>query len=78
MQQLRLERDAIERALRREVGDDTPLSKLLDADSDWRGRAQTIALLKEKLLSLHETHAQVQCCPVSHVQTGHTPFSMWI
>lgn len=61
VQQLKLERDAMERALRREMGDDMPLTKLLDAESDWRGRAQTIALLKEKLLSLHETHAQVWC-----------------
>ncbi|BDA42188.1 probable coiled-coil domain-containing protein 13 at N-terminal half [Coccomyxa sp. Obi] len=65
VQQLKLERDAMERALRREVGDDTPLTKLLDADSDWRGRAQTIALLKEKLLSLHETHAQAMGNPSS-------------
>ncbi len=50
----------MEKALRREVGDDTPLTKLLEGDSsDWRGRAQQIALLKERLLSLHEAHAQV-------------------
>ena len=59
VQWLKAERDQIEKALRREVGDDTPLTKLLDADSDWRGRAQQIALLKERLLSLHEAHAQV-------------------
>ena len=59
VQWLKAERDQIEKALRREVGDDTPLTKLLDAGSDWRGRAQQIALLKEKLLSLHEAHAQV-------------------
>ena len=59
VQWLKAERDQIEKALRREVGDDTPLTKLLDADSDWRGRAQQIALLKERLLSLHDAHAQV-------------------
>ncbi|KAK9901584.1 hypothetical protein WJX75_003482 [Coccomyxa subellipsoidea] len=62
-QWLKAERDQIEKALRREVGDDTPLTKLLDADSDWRGRAQQIALLKERLLSLHEAHAQAMGTP---------------
>lgn len=42
------------RALLKEVGDDTPLSKLVEAGSDWRGRAQQISLLKAKVTDLQQ------------------------
>ncbi len=49
MGQLKTERDRLARALSREVGDEVPLEKVLDHDSDWRGRAQQISLLRDKL-----------------------------
>ena len=55
--QLRAERARYEKALRREVGEDVPLQKVLDEASDWRGRAQHITLLQERLLSLQESQA---------------------
>ncbi len=60
--QLRAERARYERALRREVGDDVPLARVLDEASDWRGRAQQITLLQERLLSIQE--AQARPCTV--------------
>ena len=59
MGQLRAERSRYEKALRREVGEDVPLYKVLDEASDWRGRAQQITLLQERLLILQES----QACP---------------
>ncbi len=59
--QLRAERARYERALRREVGEDVPLQKVLDEASDWRGRAQHITLLQERLLSLQESQACPSC-----------------
>ena len=56
--QLRAERARYERALRREVGEDVPLQKVLDEASDWRGRAQHIVLLQERLLSAQESQAR--------------------
>ena len=55
--QLRAERARYERALRRELGGDVPLARALDEASDWRGRAQQISLLQERLLSLQESQA---------------------
>ena len=55
--QLRAERARYERALRRELGEDVPLACALDEASDWRGRAQQISLLQERLLSLQESQA---------------------
>ena len=57
MGQLRAERGRYERALRRELGEDIPLARALDEASDWRGRAQQISLLQERLLSLQESQA---------------------
>ena len=56
MGQLKSDRDRLARALSREVGDDVPLEKVLEEDSDWRGRAQQISLLRDKLreASLHQ------------------------
>ena len=55
--QLRAERARYERALRRELGEEVPLARALDEASDWRGRAQQISLLQERLLSLQESQA---------------------
>lgn len=65
--QLRTERAQYERALRREVGEDVPLQKVLDEASDWRGRAQHITLLQERLLSLQES----QACPSPATHNPH-------
>jgi hypothetical protein len=45
---LKGEGEKLRRALQKEcgLGDDTPLQRLLDETSDWRGRAQEISLLK--------------------------------
>lgn len=48
------ERDKVTRALVKEVGDDTPLTKLVEGGSDWRGRAQQISLLKAKVTDLQQ------------------------
>lgn len=48
------EKDKVTRALLKEVGDDTPLSKLVEAGSEWRGRAQQISLLKAKVTDLQQ------------------------
>ena len=57
--QLRAERARYEKALRRELGEDVPLARALDEASDWRGRAQQISLLQERLLSLQESQASL-------------------
>lgn len=49
MGQLKSERDRFARALLREVGDEVPIERVLDEASDWRGRAQQISLLRDKL-----------------------------
>ena len=48
------ERDKVTRALVKEVGDESPLSKLMEAGSEWRGRAQQISLLKAKINDLQQ------------------------
>ena len=48
------ERDKVTQALVMEVGDESPLSKLIEAGSDWRGRAQQISLLKAKVNNLQQ------------------------
>lgn len=56
--QAAMKRDRAEALLRREVGE--KVAKLLDskvAPSTWRGRAQTIALLRERVRALHEQYA---------------------
>ena len=53
-----MQRDRAEALLQREVGEKA--AKLLDgklASSTWRGRAQTIALLRERVRALHEQYA---------------------
>eukprot|EP00891_Asterochloris_glomerata_P002894 jgi/Astpho2/2894/Aster-x0116 len=56
LSQLRAERDKLERALVREVGSDVPMAKLLaDEGGDWRGRAQQIGLLRDKVRELQES-----------------------
>lgn len=68
--QLRAERARYERALRREVGDDVPLARVLDKASDWRGRAQQITLLQERLLSIQEAQACPLYCACMNVFCG--------
>ena len=58
------------RALVKEVGDETPLSKLVEASSDWRGRAQQISLLKAKVNDLQQ--AQVLLLHVLLLGASHT------
>lgn len=53
------EKDKVTRALLKEVGDDTPLSKLVEAGSDWRGRAQQISLLKAKVTDLQQAQVSM-------------------
>eukprot|EP00899_Mesostigma_viride_P011534 jgi/Mesvir1/20381/Mv12288-RA.1 len=49
---LKQENAKLMRALLREVGEDAVLSKILADDGDWRGRAQQISLLKDKIKEL--------------------------
>lgn len=53
------ERDKVTRALAKEVGDDTPISKVVEGGSDWRGRAQQITLLKAKISDLQQAQVMV-------------------
>ena len=64
LSQLRAERDKLERALVREVGSDVPMAKLLaDEGGDWRGRAQQIGLLRDKVRELQESQVQRAAVP---------------
>ena len=47
------EKEKLARALTKELGEDTPLSKALEG-GDWRGRAQQISLLKTKISELQQ------------------------
>ena len=53
---LKAEKEKLTRALVREVGEETPLSRVLDPQGgqDWRGRAQQISLLKAKISELQQ------------------------
>ena len=48
------EKEKLARALTKELGEDTPLSKALEGSGDWRGRAQQISLLKAKINELQQ------------------------
>lgn len=63
------EKDKLARALAKELGEETPLSKALEGGGDWRGRAQQISLLKAKLGELQQ--AQVGHPPVLHAAPVH-------
>ncbi len=49
---LKVERDRTLRVLQKEVGEDVSLAKILESGSEWRGRAQQIILLKNKVKEL--------------------------
>jgi DNA repair exonuclease SbcCD ATPase subunit len=51
-QKLRQETLLMQRALQKEIGEEVPLERVLDATGNWRGRAQEIALLRAKLRDL--------------------------
>ena len=58
--QATMQRDRMEAMLRREVGHDATAARLLASDAtppSWRGRAQTIALMRERMQALQEQHA---------------------
>ncbi|KAJ3275684.1 Coiled-coil domain-containing protein 13, partial [Borealophlyctis nickersoniae] len=59
---LRVELRNAHKALVAEVGEDVPLAKILDSTSGWKGRAQQIHILKDKLqaaLRRHNTDSAV-------------------
>ena len=66
------EKDKVTRALAKEVGDETPLSKVVEGGSEWRGRAQQISLLKAKISELQQAQvlllvpAVMQCDARKH------------
>ncbi|EGD73539.1 hypothetical protein PTSG_05245 [Salpingoeca rosetta] len=45
------------KVLQKEIGEDVPVSRILQGDSNWQGRAQQISLLKAKV---HELQSQVK------------------
>ena len=49
---LEIEVKKLQRALQREVGDEVPLSKVLDEGSDWKGRREQLIALKEQVKQL--------------------------
>eukprot|EP00002_Diphylleia_rotans_P025960 TRINITY_DN5151_c0_g1_i7.p1 TRINITY_DN5151_c0_g1~~TRINITY_DN5151_c0_g1_i7.p1 ORF type:complete len:371 (-),score=82.44 TRINITY_DN5151_c0_g1_i7:68-1180(-) len=52
---LKAELGRTQRALQKEVGDDVPLSKILEDSSGWKGRAQQISILKAKVSELKQS-----------------------
>ncbi|TPX65415.1 hypothetical protein SpCBS45565_g05229 [Spizellomyces sp. 'palustris'] len=54
-QNLRNENRLLTKALKQEVGDSVPLSKVLEEKSGWKGRAQQILVLKAKLSEITHT-----------------------
>ncbi|KNC50017.1 uncharacterized protein AMSG_05774 [Thecamonas trahens ATCC 50062] len=52
IEKLKTELKATQRALVREVGDNVPLEEVLVEGSGWRGRAETISLLSDKIRKL--------------------------
>ena len=57
------------RALVREVGDDVPLSKVLEDGSDWKGRREQVVALRAQVQQLKA--AQVRCAG-GHVARHHS------
>lgn len=49
----------LHRVVQREVGEDVDVADLVAKDSDWRGRAQRIVMLQEKLKQ-HQNTAEVR------------------
>jgi hypothetical protein len=47
------------RALVREVGEDVPLSQILDDSSDWKGRREQLIALRDQIKALKAS--QVWC-----------------
>ena len=62
------EKDKLTRALARELGDETPVSKAVDGGGDWRGRAQQISLLKAKVNELQQAQVINKCA--AHFRTS--------
>ncbi|KAH7830519.1 putative Coiled-coil domain-containing protein 13 [Monocercomonoides exilis] len=60
MQSLKQELSKTQRALKKEVGEGVSINSLLHDGSNWRGRAQEISLLKEKVKELKEELASVR------------------
>ncbi|KAK2961291.1 hypothetical protein BLNAU_3737 [Blattamonas nauphoetae] len=54
LQNTKQELSKVQRALKQEVGDSVPISKVLQENGTWRGRAQEISILKDKVASLKE------------------------
>eukprot|EP00656_Telonema_subtile_P035111 TRINITY_DN3910_c0_g1_i4.p1 TRINITY_DN3910_c0_g1~~TRINITY_DN3910_c0_g1_i4.p1 ORF type:complete len:569 (-),score=199.33 TRINITY_DN3910_c0_g1_i4:87-1793(-) len=52
LQGTKVEYSKMRRALQREVGEDVELGKVLDESTNWRGRAQQVALLQQKLKNM--------------------------
>lgn len=57
VQQLKQQLRVAHKALEREVGDSTPLARVLASDSGWQGRAEQLTMLKIKLA---EAQAQLK------------------
>ena len=62
---IKVERDRLARVLSKEVGEDVSVSKILEEGSDWRGRAQQIILLKEKIRDLRKELGRTTSVPES-------------
>lgn len=49
---LEIEHKKVVRALVREVGEEVPLSKVLDDGSDWKGRREQLIALRDQIKAL--------------------------
>ena len=59
---MEIDNKKLQRALVREVGEETPLAKVLEEGSDWKGRREQIIALRDQVKLLKTS--QVRWCLV--------------
>lgn len=65
---LETENKKLARALAREVGDEIPLSKVLEEGTDWKGRREQIVHLKDTIRQLKESAGGAAAAPSSLIK----------
>lgn len=75
--QLKSERDRYARALLREVGDEVPMERVLDEGSDWKGRAQQISLLRDKVREASLQQVREDCRLPALANAPYYPGAHW-
>jgi len=57
-----IEHKKVVRALVREVGEETPLSKVLEEGSDWKGRREQLIALRDQVKALKSSQVGGPAC----------------